>query len=129
MQARVIRTIDKAGGLDNYLLGGKAARLRELGMGGWRLRAMMMRTDMVKERFQREREALGLLVGSEGVETVGTNETEEIDEDIEEEGDVEEDGDEEEDEEFEDEEEGDEGNDQKLKSPTEKGIQSSIFVG
>lgn len=60
VQARVLRTIDKVGGLDEYLLGGKPARMRELGMGGWRLRAMLMGTEMVKERFQRERLALGL---------------------------------------------------------------------
>lgn len=128
----MIKSIDKAGGLDNYLLGGKAARVRELGMGGWRLRAIIMRTDMVKERFQREREALGLLVGSEGVgqgegegegvEAVGTNETEEIDEDVEEEGDENEDEDDEfegEDEELEDE---DKGDDRKLEPPREKGL-------
>lgn len=140
MQARVLRTIDKVGGLDEYLLGGKAARLKELGMGGWRLRAMIMRTDKVKERFQREREALGLIVGSKGVvegaEAVGINEEEEIDEDVEEEedgfGDEEFEGEDEEfedeDEEFEDEEEGEdededeEGDDRKFEPLREKGL-------
>ncbi|KAK2069877.1 hypothetical protein P8C59_004421 [Phyllachora maydis] len=57
---RVLRTIDKAGGLDNYLLGTKAARLRELGPWGWRLRWRVMQTDSVRERFARERRALGV---------------------------------------------------------------------
>ena len=57
---RVLRTVDKVGGLDEYLLGGKSARLRELGPWGWRLRWRIMQTDVVKERFRRERAALGL---------------------------------------------------------------------
>lgn len=57
---RVLRTVDKCGGLDEYLLGGKSARVRELGPWGWRLRWRIMQTDAVKERFRAEREALGL---------------------------------------------------------------------
>lgn len=63
MQARVLRTIDKVGGLDEYLLGGKRARVKELGMGGWELRWRIWQTDMVAERFRREREALGVPEG------------------------------------------------------------------
>ncbi|KAK8093441.1 hypothetical protein PG997_000126 [Apiospora hydei] len=48
----VLRTIDKLGGIDNYLLGAKSRRLKELGPAGWRLRW--------KERWAREREAMGL---------------------------------------------------------------------
>ncbi len=48
------------GGLDEYLLGEKAGRLKELGMGGWKLRWRIMQTERVKERFRRQREALGL---------------------------------------------------------------------
>lgn len=58
--ARVLRTIDKCGGLDEYLLGEKAGRIKELGMGGWKLRWRIMQTGSVKERFRRQREALGL---------------------------------------------------------------------
>lgn len=69
---RVLRTIDKVGGLDEYLLGDKKGRIKELGVGGWKLRWRIMQTDKVKERFRREREMLGLppkedeLVGSDG---------------------------------------------------------------
>ncbi|KAL3421864.1 54S ribosomal protein L24, mitochondrial [Phlyctema vagabunda] len=69
---RVLRTMDKCGGLDNYLLGDKAQRIKELGMGGWKLRWRIMQTDVVKERFRLERAALGLppkeevLLGADG---------------------------------------------------------------
>jgi large subunit ribosomal protein L28 len=58
--SRVLRTIDKVGGLDEYLLGEKTARVRELGMGGWKLRWRVMQTEAVRERFRAEREKLGL---------------------------------------------------------------------
>ena len=57
---RVLRTVDKAGGLDEYLLGEKAGRIKELGMGGWKLRWRIMQTEKVKERFRVQREQLGL---------------------------------------------------------------------
>lgn len=55
-----MRTIDKVGGLDEYLLGEKSARIRDLGMEGWRLRCMIMGTKSVQERFNAQRRALGL---------------------------------------------------------------------
>ncbi|KAF4629783.1 hypothetical protein G7Y89_g8361 [Cudoniella acicularis] len=58
--AKVLRTVDKVGGLDEYLLGDKARRIKELGMGGWKLRWRIMQTDKVKERFRKQREELGL---------------------------------------------------------------------
>lgn len=57
---RVLRTIDKVGGLDEYLLGRKPQRVKDLGPWGWRLRWRIMQTPAVRERFAREREALGL---------------------------------------------------------------------
>lgn len=61
MQARVLRTIDKCGGLDAYLLGDKPGRIKELGVKGWRLRWLVMRTGKVKRRVKGEKEALGLV--------------------------------------------------------------------
>jgi len=56
----VLRTIDKVGGLDEYLLGEKSARIRELGMGGWKLRCMVMGTPQVQKRLNKQRVTLGL---------------------------------------------------------------------
>jgi large subunit ribosomal protein L28 len=127
VQARVLRTIDKVGGLDEYLLGGKAARLRELGMGGWKLRAMIMRTEKVKERFQRERELLGLVDGGEGAGVMGSGvgiksegEDEEEEDDFE---DEEEDLDEREDE------EGEKKDDRKVKSSEKRGLRGQNLQG
>jgi len=58
--ANVLRTVDKAGGLDNYLLGSKTARLKELGPMGWKLRWRVMNTQWYKGRQATEREGLGL---------------------------------------------------------------------
>lgn len=60
MTARVLRTVDRLGGVDEYLLGGKARRVKDLGPAGWALRWKIMQTDAVRARFAREREALGL---------------------------------------------------------------------
>ncbi|KAI6245556.1 54S ribosomal protein L24, mitochondrial [Erysiphe necator] len=57
---RVLRTLRKVGGLDEYLLGEKSARIKELGMAGWKLRWQLMQTPKVKERFKKQRETLGL---------------------------------------------------------------------
>ncbi|XXG98009.1 aspartate transaminase aat1 [Hypoxylon texense] len=58
--ARVLRTIDLLGGIDEYLLGSKARRIKDLGPAGWALRWKIMQTPAVRERFARERAALGL---------------------------------------------------------------------
>ena len=64
--ASAMRTIRKAGGLDQYLLGAKPARIKELGVFGWRLRWQVMNSPSMKERFRRERENLGLPPAVEG---------------------------------------------------------------
>lgn len=60
VQARVLRTIDKVGGLDEYLLGSKPQRIKELGLGGWTLRWAIINTDAVQRRFKDERGRLGV---------------------------------------------------------------------
>lgn len=55
-----LRTIRKCGGVDNYLLGEKPARIKELGLLGWRLRWKVMNSPLMKEKFAKERENLGL---------------------------------------------------------------------
>lgn len=72
VQARVLRTIDKVGGLDAYLLGDTVGRVKELGPYGWKLRWRVMGTESVRARFREERKRLGVpeeglvLVGSDG---------------------------------------------------------------
>ncbi|KAL8822438.1 MAG: hypothetical protein Q9191_006824, partial [Dirinaria sp. TL-2023a] len=72
VQARVLRTIDKVGGLDAYLLGDTAGRIKELGPYGWKLRWRVMGTESVRARFREERKRLGVpeeglvLIGSDG---------------------------------------------------------------
>ncbi|KAK2768467.1 39S ribosomal protein L24, mitochondrial [Arachnomyces sp. PD_36] len=57
---RVLRTIRKVGGLDQYLLGDKPARIKELGIFGWKLRWRILQTYKLRTRFAKERSALGL---------------------------------------------------------------------
>lgn len=57
---RVLRTIDKLGGLDEYLLGEKSARIKELGLRGWVLRSQVMQTPWYKARRTKEAKKLGL---------------------------------------------------------------------
>lgn len=52
IRTRVLRTIDKVGGLDEYLLGCTSARLKDLGEEGWRLRWAVMQTPTMKERLR-----------------------------------------------------------------------------
>jgi large subunit ribosomal protein L28 len=58
---RVLRTIDKVGGLDEYLLGEKAGRIKDLGMKGWELRWRIMSSVWYKKRRELERGKLGLV--------------------------------------------------------------------
>jgi large subunit ribosomal protein L28 len=41
--AKVLKTIDKSGGLDNYLIKEKSARIKELGPFGWQLRYQVLK--------------------------------------------------------------------------------------
>ncbi|CDR40133.1 CYFA0S04e04280g1_1 [Cyberlindnera fabianii] len=47
--AKVLKTIDKEGGLDNYVIKDKSARIKELGPFGWKLRY-----EVLKKRAQLE---------------------------------------------------------------------------
>lgn len=71
VRARVLRTMDKCGGLDGYLLGEKPARVKELGVEGWRLRWLVMRTGKTRRAVRGQREALGLLDRTRDAETLG----------------------------------------------------------
>ena len=57
---RALRTINKAGGLDNYLLDDRPCRVREMGIFGWHLRWQIMQTPKIQEEFQKQREELGI---------------------------------------------------------------------
>jgi large subunit ribosomal protein L28 len=57
---RVLKTIRREGGIENYLLKSKPARIKELGPGGWNLRWLLMQTQAVQQRFNEERMELGL---------------------------------------------------------------------
>lgn len=60
IRARVMRTIRKSGGLDEYVLGDKPGRIKELGLLGWKLRYLVMKSPAMQERFKAQREELGL---------------------------------------------------------------------
>jgi large subunit ribosomal protein L28 len=66
---RVLRTIKKVGGLDNYLLGEKPARIRELGVYGWKLRWLVMNAPSMRERFKEEKKMLELPAKGENWDT------------------------------------------------------------
>ncbi|KAE9973235.1 hypothetical protein BLS_003669 [Venturia inaequalis] len=57
---RVLRTIDKSGGLDEYLIKDKAGRIKELGMKGWELRWKVMNSPWWTKRCKREYERMGM---------------------------------------------------------------------
>lgn len=67
--ARVMRTIDKVGGLDNYVTGSSVARIKELGPAGWMLRYRIVRSPRMQRKFRAERERLGLPIN--GIGTIG----------------------------------------------------------
>lgn len=57
---KALRTIHKAGGLDNYLLDDRPARIKEMGIFGWELRWKIMQTPKIQEQFRQQRKQLGL---------------------------------------------------------------------
>ncbi|KAI0010075.1 hypothetical protein F4779DRAFT_327679 [Xylariaceae sp. FL0662B] len=75
--ANVLRTVDRLGGIDEYLLGSKAARIKELGPAGWALRYKIIQTPAIQARFAAERAALGLPPKEVVRTTVGEGEQEE----------------------------------------------------
>ncbi|GKT51593.1 54S ribosomal protein L24, mitochondrial [Colletotrichum spaethianum] len=60
LTTRVLRTVRKEGGIDAYVTKNKAARVKELGPGGWKLRWLVMQTPAFRERYAAERETLGV---------------------------------------------------------------------
>ena len=61
-------TIDKAGGLDEYLLSTKTARLASLGLYGWKLRHEIMKTPAIQARFKQQKIELGLKKGGKAAQ-------------------------------------------------------------
>jgi ribosomal protein L28 len=57
---RVLRTIDKCGGLDEYLVGEKTGRIKELGMKGWELRWRVMNSPWWKNRCKDDLQKMGM---------------------------------------------------------------------
>ncbi|RBR10651.1 uncharacterized protein FIESC28_09357 [Fusarium coffeatum] len=57
---RVLKTIRREGGLQEYLLKSKPARIKELGPGGWNLRWLLMQSKDIQKKFNAERVALGM---------------------------------------------------------------------
>jgi hypothetical protein len=55
-----MRTIKKCGGLDQYVCGDKPARIKELGLLGWRLRWLVMTSPKMQAQYSHERRELGL---------------------------------------------------------------------
>ncbi|RMZ71298.1 50S ribosomal L24 [Pyrenophora seminiperda CCB06] len=58
--AKILKVIDREGGLDEYLLKDNEARIKELGPMGWALRWTLMQRPEVIERLRADAAALGL---------------------------------------------------------------------
>lgn len=84
---RVLRTIDKVGGLDEYLLGEKEGRIKGLGLKGWELRWAVMQSRGMQARFRKERNKLGMTPLEKEIDELETQAAieEEVDEAVEEE--------------------------------------------
>lgn len=58
--AKVLKTIDREGGLDNYLTKEKSARIKELGPFGWKLRYQVLkRQNEIKNPVHKDAEMVG----------------------------------------------------------------------
>ncbi|KAJ8608706.1 hypothetical protein MRB53_039508 [Persea americana] len=79
---RVLRTIDKLGGLDEYLLGEKEQRIKDLGETGWWLRWAIMQTPAVRERFEKEKQKYGVIAANDNQPSENVNETGEAVKDV-----------------------------------------------
>ncbi|TKX25141.1 putative ribosomal L28 family protein [Elsinoe australis] len=58
LTTRVLRTVDKVGGIDAYLLGSKPSRIRDLGMEGWKLRYELLSSPAYRNLAAAEQRAL-----------------------------------------------------------------------
>lgn len=58
--AKILKTMDREGGLDEYLLKDNEARIKELGPMGWALRWTLMQRPEVIDRLRADAAALGL---------------------------------------------------------------------
>jgi large subunit ribosomal protein L28 len=58
--AKVLKTMDREGGLDEYLLKDNIARIKEMGPMGWALRWTLMQRPEVVDRLRADAAALGL---------------------------------------------------------------------
>lgn len=54
VSTRVLRTIDKVGGVDEYVLGAKPARVKELGEEGWNLRWAILQSPSMRKRVRQD---------------------------------------------------------------------------
>ncbi|KIW90209.1 uncharacterized protein Z519_08853 [Cladophialophora bantiana CBS 173.52] len=58
--ARVMRTINKCGGIDQYVTGMKPARIKELGMLGWKLRWLVMTSPKYRSEHAKQLQKFNL---------------------------------------------------------------------
>lgn len=66
MTAKVLRTIIKEGGIDNYLIKDKSARIKELGPTGWKLRyRIMQRKEQLNNPPHHDKPVVKLADGTE----------------------------------------------------------------
>ncbi|KAM3159546.1 MRPL24-like protein [Lachancea thermotolerans] len=66
MTAKVLRTVTKEGGIDNYLTKEKSARIKELGPTGWKLRYRVLQRQELRENPPHKDAAV--VRGSDGAE-------------------------------------------------------------